>query len=428
MELITLSLLILLLVSSIFALVLLLKKKPAVTAGAEQIESLQSQLEEQRKAFLIKSEEASSLRTEKQNLENLLQAEKEAKSHLNENLSAQFKNMANEILKEQSKSLNTLNSEQVSKILSPLESKIKGFQETIRTNYEHESKQRISLKAEIENNLKMNQKLSQDAQNLTKALKGDKKLQGNFGELKLETVLQSAGLQKDKEYTAQLSLVSDDGKRQIPDYTVNLPDNRKVIIDSKVTLNSWVAIAECEDSTQLEELKKDFFRAIKSHVDALYKKNYQGNSELNTIDLVLMYLPFESSYQYIYDHNQELITEALEKGVVIASSATLLSSLKTISTIWRKEYQDRNAKLIAEEGGKLYDKFVGFVDDMQKIGASLDRAKGSYDDAFSKLSHGRGNIVSKAEKMKEMGAKANKTLPDGMVESSKVQRNFIYKK
>ena len=403
-------------------------RKPISSETGLQVESLKAEISSEREAFLKKSEEVSALKTKNQHLEELLAEAKEEKSKLDENLSAQFENMANRVLDQQSKSLNTLNSKQVSEILSPLQTKITDFQKTIRDNYQYENEQRTTLKSEIANNLKMNQQLSQDAQNLTKALKGDMKLQGDFGELKLERVLESAGLQKDKEYTAQLSLVSEDNKRQIPDYVIHLPEKKSLIIDSKVTLNSWIAITECTNKSEVAALQKTFFTAIKKHVDTLHSKKYHDNASLNTVDFVLMYIPFENTYQYIYEHNHDLILNALEKGVVIASSSTLLTCLKTVSTIWRKEYQDRNAEEIAAEGGKLYNKFVGFLEDMEKIGNSIGKAQEQYDSAYNKLSDGSGNLVRRAEKLRKLGAKVNKKIPEVLVEKSNSDKEYVFKK
>lgn len=419
MEIMIASLLIILILIICYG-VWLLNRNRQNPISDNQINEIKNELEQQRSAFIEQTQKASALQAEKNQLIAKLEEEKSNKNSLDQNLTVQFENMAYKILEHQSKNLKSINVDQIGQILNPLRDKIKDFQSTITSNYENESQQRAILKSEIQSTMKMNEQLSEEARNLTKALKGDKKLLGNLGELKLEKILESAGLTRGKEYQSQVSLVTDDRKRQVPDYTINLPGNRCIILDSKVTLNSWIEITKCGDEEQLPKLQQEFFNAINNHVDTLYKKAYQQNSAIDTADYVLMFLPFDSICQYLYENNQSLVEKAMEKGVVIISSSGLFSCLKTISTIWRKEDQNLNAKKIADEGGKLYEKFVGFVQSMDQLGSSLDKAKTQYDKAYTQLASGNGNLVSKAEKLKKLGVKTNKSLPQTVVDDANV--------
>lgn len=355
-----------------------------------------------------------SLEAEAKSSEEKLGALNEAR----EALADQFKNLANQIFEEKGAKFVQQNQATLDMLLKPLGERLKEFQSRVEETYDKESKQRFSLQHEIHKLLELNNKISQDAVNLTNALKGDSKKQGTWGELVLERILESSGLQKGREYDVQVSLDAEDGGKVQPDVVVHLPENKHVIIDSKVSLTAYEAYSSAEDdATRAVELARHV-DSVRRHVTLLSQKNYQSLYGIGSLDFVLMFMPIESALSIVERGDKDVFLEAFGKGVMIVSPTTLLISLRTIAGIWRYEYQNRNAQELVRQCGALYDKFVGFVGDLEDVGKKIDAARGSYDDAYSKLRSGKGNLIRQAERIRKLGVKPNKVLPQQLADSA----------
>lgn len=330
----------------------------------------------------------------------------------------EFSNIANKILDEKSAKFTAQNQTNLDQILNPLKANIKAFEEKVDKVYQTEAAERSQLKGVIFQLMDQSKQIQTDANNLTKALKGDNKKQGSWGEIILERVLETSGLVKDREYSIQKSLNSNEGERFQPDVIINLPDDKNLIIDAKISLIAY----ERMSSAELEEEKtlylKQHLLSIKNHIDGLSAKNYQHLYAINSPDFVLLFIPIEASFSVTVQADTELFNYAWNKKVVLVSPTTLLATLRTIASIWKVDRQNKNVFEIAEEAGSLYDKFVGFLEDMQKIGKHLEQTQKAHDDAFKKLQYGSGNLIGKVEKIKKLGAKtkANKQIDSRFLE------------
>ena len=326
----------------------------------------------------------------------------------------QFKQLAQEIIQQQGARLATENEKQLSAILSPLGQKIHEFQQRVEQSYDQEARERFSLVKEIKNLQLLNQRISDDAMSLTEALKGQNKVQGGWGEVILERILERSGLEKGREYEVQVSLNTEDGKRYQPDVIVHLPENKQIIIDSKMVLVSYLAYVEAEDDITRQQALRQHLDAIRRHMKELSAKNYHDLKGITSLDFVIMFIPIEAAYGLALQAENGLFTEAFEHNIIITGPSNLLATLRTVQNIWRNEKQSQNALEIARQAGAMYDKFAGFVQDMDDIGAKIDTLSRSHDQAMKKLSIGRGNLMSRAERLRMMGAKTNKqlTLPE----------------
>jgi DNA recombination protein RmuC len=349
-----------------------------------------------------------------------LKAELEA---LHKKHTVEFENMANKILEEKSNRFTEQNKSNLDVILNPLKEKIKSFEEKVESTYKAESAERITLKTEIRNLVELNQKISDEANNLAKALKGENKKQGNWGELILEKVLERSGLVKDQEYRLQFSTSNDEGKRIQPDAVIMLPDNKHVIVDSKVSLVAYEAFCSAATDEDRDRCMKDHLLSVRNHVRQLSEKNYQSSLDFNTPDFVLLFIPIESSFSVAVQADQELFGFAWDKKIVIVSPSTLLATLRTIASIWKQERQTRNAIEIAKQSGALYDKFVGFIEDMEKMGKNIDASKTAYESAMNKLHKGSGNLVKRAQDIEKLGAKTTKQLSQKFLESEETVKD-----
>jgi DNA recombination protein RmuC len=300
-------------------------------------------------------------------------------------------------------------------ILSPLQDKIQLFEKKVEDTHKESIDHHASLRQQILGLKEMNAQMSKETVNLTKALKGDSKMQGNWGELVLERVLEKSGLEKDREYHVQQSHITDDGNRVFPDVVINLPDGKKMIVDSKVTLTAYERYVNEEDDDQKSIHLKDHVAAIKRHVDQLGEKNYQDLYHIESPDFVLLFIPMEPAFALALNEDTTLYNRAFEKNIVIVTPSTLLATLRTIDSMWANQKQQENALEIARQAGALYDKFEGFVADLLKIGKKIDESKTEYSGAMNKLVEGNGNIIVSIEKLKKMGAKAKKSLPDNII-------------
>lgn len=329
---------------------------------------------------------------------------------INKKYTTEFENIANKILDEKSKKFTDQNKTNLDTILNPLKERIKDFEAKVEKAYKTESDERVTLKAEIKNLVDINKQVSEEANNLAKALKGENKTQGNWGELILEKVLERSGLIKDEEYRLQFSTNNDDGKRIQPDAVIMLPDNKHIIVDAKVSLIAYESYVNAASEEEREKYIKEHLLSVRTHVKQLSEKNYQSSSDFNTPDFVLLFIPIESSFSVAVQADQEMFNFAWDKKIVIVSPSTLLATLRTIASVWKQERQTKNAIEIAKQSGALYDKFVGFIEDMDKIGKSLDSSKAAYDGAINKLHKGTGNLVGRVEKIEKLGAKTTKKI------------------
>jgi DNA recombination protein RmuC len=320
----------------------------------------------------------------------------------------EFENIASRILEEKSEKFTKQNRDNLDVILNPLKENIKAFEEKVEKAYKTESNERIELKTEIKNLVFLNQKISEEANNLAKALKGDNKKQGNWGEVILEKVLERSGLVKDREYRTQFNTLNGEGKRIQPDAVILLPDNKHVIVDAKVSLVAYEACVNATGEEERERFVKEHLLSVRNHVKILSDKDYHTSVDFNTPDFVLLFIPIESSFSVAVQADQELFSFAWDKKIVIVSPSTLLATLRTIASLWKQERQTKNVMEIAREGGELYDKFVGFLEDMQKIEKAIESSSKAYTDAVNKLSNGKGNIVRRIQLIQQLGAKTSK--------------------
>lgn len=333
-----------------------------------------------------------------------------------EELTHQFKNLANDILEEKSKRFSEQNQQSLCQLLDPLKTKLQEFQGKVEQVYVQEGKDRSALAEQVRQLMELNKTVSQEANNLTKALKGSNKTQGNWGELVLERVLEGSGLRKGEEYDVQESHTLPDGRRLQPDVVVHLPDDRHLVIDAKATLVAYEDYANAEDEKHRDAALKRHLDAVRSHIKGLSDKNYQDLYGLKSLDFVLMFIPIEPAFMLAVTHDRDLFMDAWNKNVLLVSPSTLLFVVRTVANLWRQEAQTRNAQDIAKRGAELYDKLAGFVEDMESLGTRLNQAQKDYDGAINKLSTGRGNLIRQAEMLKKLGVKPSKSLPAPMVE------------
>jgi DNA recombination protein RmuC len=352
-----------------------------------------------------------SAETELASLQEKLLVQKREVEELQKKFTTEFENVANRILKQNSEEFTQVNQKNMSGILEPLKEKIQLFGNKVQETYEKGLKDQTDLKAELKKLQDLNMKISDDANNLTRALKGDIKKQGNWGEVILERILERSGLAEGREYEKQFSMTNEDGARLQPDIIISLPEQKHIVIDSKVSLVAYDRLVNTTDEVLRLQYTKEHLLSVRNHVRLLKDKHYQNLTGLNSPDFVLLFIPIESSFGIAVQADQELFTYAWDHKVVIVSPSTLLATLRTIASIWQQENQTRNALEIARQGGALYDKFAGFVGDLEKIGSNLDQTRKNYEAAIGKLYAGKGNLLRSAERLRELGAKTSKQLP-----------------
>jgi DNA recombination protein RmuC len=341
----------------------------------------------------------------------------ESLNEAKEALTIQFKNLANDILDDKTRRFTEQNALSLDALLKPLQTKLTEFKEQVSTSYANESRERFALKGEIERLSALNVKMSDETRSLTQALKGDSKVQGNWGELVLESILESSGLRKGEEYLVQDSRTQDDGSRLQPDIVVRLPEGRHLVVDSKVSITAYARHAESVDADTAQIELTAHIQSLRQHIQGLSSKNYSSLYGVGSVDFVLMFIPIEPAFLLALKSAPNLYQEALAKNIVLVCPSTLMATLRTVAHLWRQDHQNKNALEIARQCGALYDKFVGFVDDMEKLGQRIDQAQTSYHDAFNKLKTGKGNLIRTAEKVRELGVKPSKTLPTGLLDN-----------
>jgi DNA recombination protein RmuC len=339
---------------------------------------------------------------------------------LQERSRTEFTNLANQLLEEKSAKFTARNQQQMNELLHPLREKIKDFEESIERKFLDEAKDRITLKTEIEQLRLLNQQLSQDANNLASALKGDSKTQGDWGEFQLELLLEKAGLTKDIHYRTQASFADENGQQKRPDFIINLPDDKHLIIDSKVSLVAFERFFSTDDEAERQQHLRAHVESIRRHIKDLSSKNYQHLYQINSPDYLLLFIPLESAFAVASQHDNRLFLDALDKNIVIVTTTTLLATMRTVSYIWKQEKQKSNVLEIARQSGLLYDKFCGFVADLRDIGQRIEQAQTAYHDAMNKLTESKKHgdtLIGRAAKIKELGAKTSKDLPRDLLDS-----------
>jgi len=380
----------------------------------QNVEKIESERENIRREKDFLNTELSRRNTEFENLQKLNLRRDEELAKQQEQLRKDFELMASKILDEKSEKFTLQNKENIKNILNPLEEKIKTFEKKVEDTQKESISMHSALKEQLLGLKDLNQQMALEATNLTKALKGDSKMQGNWGELVLERVLEKSGLEKDREYFVQQNFQREDGSRAMPDVVLHLPDSKKMIIDSKVSLTAYERMVNAEDDERPLFLKAHV-NSIKKHVDDLSAKNYQDLYDIESPDFVLMFIPIEPAFAVAINEDNNLYNKAFEQNIVIVTPSTLLATLRTIDTMWNNEKQQQNAIEIAKQAGALYDKFEGLVTDLTGVGKKIDAAKNDYASAMNKLVDGKGNLISRVEKIKKMGAKAKKSLPESIV-------------
>ena len=386
---------------------------------ALRVPALEARLDE-------RSTEAAALRVELEGLRQQLRAEQEKAAEkldvladARDGLTDQFRLLAAEMLESSSKRLQEQSQAGLTSLLDPLRQRIADFQKKVEDVYIDESKERSALKAQVEGLVQLNQVLSQDARNLTSALRGSAKSQGNWGELILERVLEASGLRRGEEYLVQDSQTNEAGQRQQPDVVINLPQGRRLVVDAKVSLLAYERFATAgDDAPAREAALREHLGSVRAHLRGLSEKRYQ-NLYGQSLDFVLMFVPIEPAFMTSVTHDAELFTDAWQRNVLLVSPSTLLFVVRTVAHLWRQEAQTRNAQDIARRGAELYDRLTGFVNDLEQVGTRLDAARDSFGDARRKLSTGRGNVIRQAEMLRELGVKPTRQLPRGLVDDAR---------
>ncbi|WP_433833248.1 DNA recombination protein RmuC [Flavobacterium anhuiense] len=404
-----------------------------VNALNGQLQMLKEQFENEKNNFQkqlqLNISEKENIRTEKDSLaiqlskkevdfENLWERHKEQKSEINElqeKFTKEFENLANKILEEKSAKFTEQNTVNMKNILTPLQDKILVFEQKVEQTHKESIDYHAALRQQIIGLSEMNAQMSKETLNLTKALKGDNKMQGNWGELVLERVLEKSGLEKGREYEVQQTFTNSEGNRVLPDVVINLPDGKKMIVDSKVSLSAYEKWVNEESELLKIELLKEHVISIKRHVDQLGSKNYHDLYQMESPDFVLLFIPMEPAFAIALNEDPSLYTKAFDRNIVIVTPSTLLATLRTIDSMWTNQKQQENALEIARQAGALYDKFEGFVSDLVRIGNKIKDTKTEYENAMNKLVDGKGNLISSVERLKKMGAKAKKALPENII-------------
>ena len=386
------------------------------SSSEKNVEELKSELKflQTEKESLIKVNTRQDV--DLKNLQHKLTEQKGELEGLQGKFTKEFENLANKILEEKSNKFTIQNKENIQNILNPLEKKIKDFEDKVDKTHKESIDYHSALRQQILGLRELNAQMSKETLNLTRALKGDSKTQGNWGELVLERVLEKSGLEKDREYFVQQSFTNEEGKRILPDVVIHLPDNKKMVIDSKVSLTAYEKFVNSDDETEKTTFLKEHLISLKRHVEQLSEKKYEDIYKIESPDFVLLFVPIEPAFAVALNEDNTLYNKAFERNIVIVTPTTLLATLRTIDTMWNNEKQQRNAIEIARQAGALYDKFEGLLKDLINIGKKIDATKSDYSAAMNKLVEGRGNLITSVEKLKKMGAKAKKALPESIIE------------
>lgn len=389
-----------------------------VQSLSERGKEIEQKLHGEREMNVQLNNQHTRLESDYRNLQETLKTQKEELNQIREKFSAEFKNMANEILEENSKKFTTHNKEQVDQLLKPLGEKISEFEKKVVLTNNESMKWNAALKQQVEDLKGANIKMTKEAENLVRALKGDSKTQGNWGERQLEGILEKVGLLKDVHYTREQNFKNEEGNNQRLDFIVNLPDEKSLVIDSKVSLTAYARYFEEDNENKKAEYLKAHLESVNTHIKLLGDKNYQKLYDINQPDYIMLFVANEPALTIALQHDEGLYEKALDKNIVLVSTSTLMATLRTVSYIWKQDAQSKNAIEIAKEGGNLYDKFVAFTEDVKGIGRQLDLTQKVYVEAAKKLYEGKGNLINRVEKMKKLGAKATKNMDQKLLERS----------
>jgi DNA recombination protein RmuC len=377
--------------------------------------NLENGLSSERQKVIDLNSKLAGLQSDYSNLQQKLSEQKAETEDLQKKFTTEFENIANKIFEEKGSKFTEHNKEKLNELFNPLKDQILRFEQKVEETNKESIRGHASLREQLSMLKDMNQQITQEAKNLTEALKGQSKTQGNWGEFILESILEKSGLVKGREYVVQESLTAESGKRFQPDVIIKLPENKSIVIDSKVSLVAYEKFISSEDEHQKQLALREHINSIRSHIKNLNSKNYQNLYQLESLDFVLMFMPVEPAFALAVQNDQTIFNDAFEMNIVIVSPSTLLATLRTISSIWRQEKQNRYALEIAKQSGDMLDKFTAFVEDLLTVGKGLISVKDNYDKAMNKLTDGRGNLINRAEKIKQLGAKTSKSLPPNIL-------------
>lgn len=390
--------------------------------ASEQLSNLKVQLHERERALDEAKLRESELRTELAAQQAQARQERAATEEkialLNDaraQLTLEFQNLANRIFAEKAESFRLSNAQSLDQTLLPLKQQLGEFRQRVDEIYDKDSKERLSLSHELTNLKQLNQQMAQEALNLTRALKGESKTQGNWGEVILEKVLEDSGLRKGHEYELQVKFVSDEGKRRHPDVIVRLPENKDIVIDAKVSLTAYERYCSADDDASKADALRQHIASLRSHVQNLSLKDYEKLEGIRTLDFVFIFVPIEAAFMLAVEHDQTLFRDAFEKNIIFVSPTTLLASLRTVNSIWRYERQNRNAEKIAAKAGGLYDQFVLLLESLDDVGRQIQKTQDAYEETRKRLSHGRSNVLSQVEQLRELGAKTKRRLASSQI-------------
>ncbi|MBB1150864.1 MULTISPECIES: DNA recombination protein RmuC [unclassified Myroides] len=397
----------------------LMAEKDFLLQQNQQLQQDKNKIEEQTEILRQDNQELiariSIRETELLNIKEKLEIQQKQTLELQEKFAVQFENLANKILEEKSDKFTQLNKTQMESILTPLQEKIGLFERKVEQTHKESIDHHAALRQQILGLQHVHAKMSEETLNLTKALKGDNKMQGNWGEMILESVLEKSGLEKDREYKTQPSYTSENGNRLQPDVVIYLPDNRHLVVDSKVSLVAYEQYINTTETQEQHRFLQEHILSIKRHIENLSDKNYYELYKGTSPDFVLLFIPIETAFSIAVNADHTLYSKAFEKNIVIVTPSTLLATLRTVETIWRQQKQQENAYEIARQAGLLHDKFVGLINDLTKIGKKLEETRNEYDSAFNKLSTGKGNLINSVQKLKDMGAKTKKSIDSTLI-------------
>lgn len=392
----------------------------------QQISHFTLQISEKDLSILALNKDLSTKISEYGSLQKKLEDQQTDLEKLQDKFRVEFKNLANEILEEKTQKFTEQNKIKLDEILKPLGEKIRDFEKKVDETYDKESKQRFSLEKEIKNLTDLNQQISKEASNLTNALKGQAKTRGNWGEIILESILEKSGLSLDREFFIQQSHTNEHGKRLQPDVIVAYPGERNVVIDSKVSLLAYERYSSADTKEEQELAARDHLVSIRNHITDLSSKNYQDIYALKSLDFVMLFMPIEPAYMLAMQYDPNLWNWAYDRRILLISPTNLIAALRMIANLWRVEYQNKNAMEIARQSGELYDKFTGFLEDLQDVGTRIEATRKAYDSSMNKLSTGKGNLIRRVENIKSLGAKAGKEIPKSMLDKSMEEDNHEY--
>ncbi|BAV94322.1 DNA recombination protein RmuC [Ichthyobacterium seriolicida] len=385
-------------------------EKERLDISLQEIEDIKLALKSKDVEIIDLNKTIASQETALEYKENYIKKQKEDLEEIQKKIKLEFENLANKVLEDRTKKFKEENTSQINSILNPLKENFKDFEKRLKDYYDSENKDRASVKSEINQLCRLNNQLSNDAKNLANALKGDSKVQGDWGELKLESILEKSGLEKNVNFSVQPTIKNEEGKMLRPDVIVDLPEGKNLIIDSKVSLSNYSRFCETDDQeTKRKELALHIL-SIKNHIRDLSSKNYQGLYGINSPDYVLMFIPIEPAFSLALQDQQNIFNEAINKNIVLVTTSTLIATLRTVAFIWKQEDQKNNVEKIVNAGSKLYDKFVSFQKYLSDIGNHMNKAQNAYDSAMSSFSEGRGNLIRKAEDLKKLGVKNTKEI------------------